>query len=73
MSVTNGDRAEWAMLACEEFAQATGQRTQDELHSIIVDLIADLLHLAEIEGLCSERVITTAQMHFDAERNEEEN
>ena len=46
MDVTNEDRAGWAEVACEAFAEITGQDMENDLPEIIGDLIANLLHLA---------------------------
>jgi hypothetical protein len=43
----------------------------NDLPTIIGDLIANLLHLADQEGLCAESVLRTATMHFEAETGEE--
>jgi hypothetical protein len=43
----------------------------DELPTVIGDLIANLLHLADQEGLCAESILGTARMHFEAELEEE--
>jgi hypothetical protein len=68
---TNEDRAAWAWEACETFADATGLRVADELPTVIGDLIANLMHLADQEGLCAESILGTARMHFEAELEEE--
>jgi hypothetical protein len=68
---TNADRAAWAWEACETFADATGLGVADELPTVIGDLIANLLHLADREGLCAESILGTARMHFEAELEEE--
>lgn len=43
----------------------------DELATSIYDLVADLLHLARLNDIDTEDIIHTAQMHFDAEVEEE--
>lgn len=68
---TNAERAAWAWDACDTFADATGLSVDDELPSVIGDLIANLLHLAEQEGLCAESILGTSRMHFEAELEEE--
>jgi hypothetical protein len=68
---TNEDRAAWAWEACETFADATGLSVDDELPTVIGDLIANLMHLADREGLCAESMLGTARMHFEAELEEE--
>lgn len=71
MDVTNEDRAEWARTACDAFAELTGQKMEHDLPEIIGDLIANLLHLANLEGLCPEDRLENGKMHFDAEIEEE--
>ena len=48
-----------------------GERDGDLLdcyETDIIDLIADLLHLAEAEGVDPESVLRMAKMHWEAER-----
>lgn len=68
---TNAERAAWALEACKTFADATGLSVEDELPTVIGDLIANLLHLADQEGMCAESMLGTARMHFEAELEEE--
>jgi hypothetical protein len=70
--VTNEDRAEWAAVACQAFAEITGLDMEEELPEIIGDLIADLMHLANQQGMCPEGRLENARMHYEAEIEEEE-
>jgi len=70
--MTNDDRVDLARDACEDFAESTGQSVEDELHNIITDLMADLLHLANRNGLCADSLLRRANMHYEAEISEEE-
>ena len=70
--MTNDDRADLARTACEDFSESTGQSMEDELGNIITDLMADLLHLANREGLCADSLVRRATMHYEAEITEEE-
>jgi hypothetical protein len=72
MEPTNDERADWAFVACQEFAEATGLSADDELPTVITDLIANLLHLADREGMCVESCLDTARMHYEAEQEEDE-
>jgi hypothetical protein len=72
MDVTNEDRADWAAVACEAFADITGQNMEEDLPEIIGDLIANLLHLANQQGMCAEDRLENGRMHYDAEIAEEE-
>jgi hypothetical protein len=70
--VTNEDRAGWAEVACEAFAEITGQDIESDLPEIIGDLIANLLHLADQQGMCVEDRLENGRMHYTAEIEEEE-
>lgn|GEM_PF-4153403 len=70
MEPTNDERSGWALDACEAFADATGLSIDDELPIVITDLIANLLHLADREGMCVESCLATAKMHYEAEQGE---
>jgi NTP pyrophosphatase (non-canonical NTP hydrolase) len=70
--VTNEDRAGWAEVACEAFAEITGQDMENDLPEIIGDLIANLMHLANQNGMSVEDRLENARMHYDAEIEEEE-
>ena len=72
MDVTNEDRAGWAEVACEAFAAITGQDMENDLPYIIGDLIANLLHLANQQGMCAEERLENGRMHYTAEIEEEE-
>jgi hypothetical protein len=67
----NEERASRAREACDTFADASGLSVDDELSTVISDLIANLMHLADQSGLCPESLIDTARMHFEAEVEEE--
>jgi hypothetical protein len=67
----NEERASRAREACDTFAEASGLDVAEELPTLISDLIADLMHLADQSGLCPESLIDTAWMHFEAEVEEE--
>jgi hypothetical protein len=70
--VTNEDRAAWAEDACATFAEITGQDMENDLQEIIGDLIANLLHLANQQGMCAEDRLENGLMHYTAEIAEEE-
>jgi hypothetical protein len=69
---TNAERAEWASLAIETFADATGLNTDVEMAEAIGDLIADMHHLADSLGLDFAAILATASMHYSEEKAEEE-
>jgi hypothetical protein len=64
---TNSDRADWADTAVRAFMGAC--RTDREY--AIQDLMCNMLHLARREGLDPQQVLSSAEMHFDAEEQEE--
>jgi hypothetical protein len=64
---SNDDRAEWALEACEAFGESTGLSVKDELETVITDLIANLLHLCDRNGISGDEAIERAQMHYDCE------
>ena len=69
---TNDDRAMWAREAMNAFARATDMDTAGEDdQSIAGDLLANLMHLAHLDGFDFEAALATARMHFDEEREEE--
>jgi len=70
--VTNEDRAGWAEVACEAFAEITGQDLENDLPEIIGDLIANLMHLASQNGMSVKDRLENARMHYDAEIEEAE-
>lgn len=73
MSVTNNDRAEWARAAVDVFAEKTGlDKSGDDLDTMIGDLIADIMHLCERDGLDFEQVLHRGKMYFEEERNDED-
>ena len=68
---TNEQRADYGREACETFCESAGMDMENDMPSVVVDLIANLLHLADQEGMCAESVLRTATMHFEAETGEE--
>lgn len=77
----NHTRAQWALRALEAFGTATGQSTdlsgticlsEEFLSEIGGDLLADLFHLARLNGCKPEHLIAHGLFHFDAEVEEEQ-
>ena len=62
---TNSERAARARKA----VTAAKKGTRGEFH--LVDLVANLLHLADAEGDSGERVLRVAKMHYEWEVEEE--
>lgn len=60
---TNADRA--------ERAYASLSRYDGEVETDIIDLMSDLLHLAREHGMDPKNVVRLAEMHFEAEEEEE--
>ena len=67
MEITNEQRAQRALLAVAQYPD----NDPDDLSSSITDLVADLLHLAYQYGIEPDYVTHTAQMHYQAEAEEE--
>lgn len=64
----NDDRARWARIAADVFARETGLTTDgDGYETIIGDLICDLHHLADREGIVWKAVIDRQDFHYEAE------
>lgn len=63
---TNRDRAAWAQAALDAFKAQTGM--QDESNDIVLsDLLDDLMHLAQMEGINFTACVERAVGHFVAE------
>lgn len=69
---TNDERAEWAKDSCRLYADVTGLTLEDEVDTAISDLIASLLHLADMNGLCPDTILERAKMHYEYESAYEE-
>jgi len=70
MGPDNHDRAEWAHAALIRFMMDTGQQGPD-LPEALQDLITDLLHLANREGLNVLDILQRATLVFCDEASEE--
>jgi hypothetical protein len=71
MSPTNAERSEWARTAVNAFAVET--RTKDEpLDEQVSDLLADLMHLCDAEGLDFNELSERGQGNHEAEVQEEQ-
>ena len=70
MARTNEDRIRDAALALHTYKDALGHEYDDEEteESSITDLMADLLHLADAEGLDHESIHRMSELHFRAEQ-----
>jgi len=75
---TNEDRAAWAELALDEFCLAVFGRdfadtAKTEGADVPVgDLLCNMMHLCQRQGVDFQAMITRAEMHFEAEVEEEE-
>ncbi|MFE0654358.1 hypothetical protein ACFVZH_38070 [Streptomyces sp. NPDC059534] len=75
----NKTRAGWAVTALKAFGSETGQNYLDDtlvvdddiLRELGGDLLADLFHLARLNGCTPELVIDAGLSHFAAELDEE--
>ena len=64
--MTNEDRAKQARMTLDYFLSIFPN--DDDVETLAIDLLADILHLLEQEGVDSERVLSSAESHFRAER-----
>lgn len=66
--ITNADRAEYAAAACRAYEMERGGEAGDD---VIVDLMADLLHLAKQNGIDASRCLLSAEDHYLCELMDE--
>lgn len=66
--VKNGTRAEWADQALSVFRNTCGYPSDDDNECPIMDLIGDLLHLADRDGLDSEHLVESGRRMWEDER-----
>ena len=66
---TNGELASRARVAVEESANLVGA-VGEPLEDNITDLLANLMHLCEQEGLSFRTLSDRALMHYTAEQSE---
>jgi hypothetical protein len=77
MSITNEDRAAWALIALDAFARETAHgrsiysMSGEEAEEMIVDLLCNIDHLIAFRRLSSLDIKARAIMHFEAEIAEE--
>lgn len=66
--ITNATRAEWAEQALSEFRRICGYPSRDDNKCPITDLIGDLLHLADRDGLDGEALLESGRGLWEEER-----
>ena len=66
--ISNGTRAEYAEAGIHAFLDATGERFDNVDTDAISDLVADLGHLCDREGLDFLPLVETATMNWETER-----
>ncbi len=66
--MTNEQRVEEARRTLQYFRSLGGY--DDDVETVAIDLVADILHLLEQEGVDQARVLRTAEFHFQAEKEE---
>ena len=64
----NGDRGERALCCLESEYNDGGEDTQTHMY----DLICDLHHLADSEGIDWDNILRMADMHYQAEIDEQQ-
>ena len=71
MDIMNCDRAAFAQVAVDTFAQRTGLGRED-IEMKLSDLLCDMMHLADFEGLdWIDDVFGRANMHYEEEIKDE--
>lgn len=72
--ISNKDRAEWAGLALLEYALRKEGRggLYDPPKDVLCDLLCDLTHYAQIKKLDFTACLSSAEMHYEAEKAEED-
>ncbi len=63
----NAHRIASARRAVAAFQDEAGQDDSDGLDTVLTDLLCDLQHLCDNEGLVFERILLLAKMHHTAE------
>ncbi len=71
--LNNEDRAARASEVVDAYSHQPGMEPVENagLQSTLSDLLADMMHLADQEGVPWEDVQLTAEMHFNSEKDEE--
>ena len=69
--ITNTERADGAAAACKAYESVKGSYEGYEIKNVIVDLMADLLHLAKQNGIDASRCLLLAEDHFLCELMDE--
>lgn len=67
----NQERVEWARAAVQAFQGETGLGEADGLDTAIMDLLADLAHLCDAEGLDFGHLLYRAEGHYTEETSSE--
>lgn len=67
---TNDDRAYWASEALDTFRRLTAPN--EDTPTLLRDLLANLMHLADKEGIDFAHELNMATMHYEAEAGEAE-
>lgn len=69
--ITNTERADGAAVACKAYETVNGSYEGYEIKNVIVDLMADLLHLAKQNGIDASRCLLLAEDHYLCELMDE--
>lgn len=68
--LTNEQRAEWAYRAVQKHSQTTGSE-EEEMDTQMSDLLCNMMHMADEQGLDFSEVMEQASRHYDTEVNSE--
>lgn len=69
--MTNKERADSAARVCKAFAEDMGYDYDDEFDSVVIDLVANIMHLCNRYSMDPMRPIDIAKGHFVVEQEEE--
>lgn len=67
----NQERADIAFHALELYADKTGLSMKHDEETAIGDLLADIMHLCDRDGIQFDTYLLRARMHYDAEQTED--
>jgi hypothetical protein len=68
--MTNQERADSAARACKVFAKDCGLDYDEEFDSVVIDLVANIMHLCDRYAMDPIRPIEIAKGHFVAEQED---
>ena len=67
----NTRRIEYAAIAIDAMLDTTNEDHGDDIATPVTDLLANLMHYCDAEGIDFQRCLKSAGIHFEAERYED--